>query len=98
MLDIENHQWTEQERSIGSVDESTAGDLREVCNQIQPNEEPVLWPSKKEQKQESPVQWLSKGGHESVPEDMQEEKKTPRVLRQSNRGIVLPKKNTEEQK
>lgn len=92
MLDLGAHQWTEQERSIGSVDESTADNLLDVCNEMQPRQfgDPaaVLWPSRAEPSRESPIQWLSKGGHESVPDENQEEKKTPKVLKQSNRAVV----------
>lgn len=35
MLETEGVAWIEHERSIGSVDESTAGNLLEVCNEIQ---------------------------------------------------------------
>lgn len=97
MMDLASHQWTEQERSIGSVDESTADNLLEVCNEMQPKAfaEPVavLWPSQSEQKQDSPIQWLSKGGQESVPDEHTEGKNTPKVLKQSNRGVVRPTRN-----
>jgi hypothetical protein len=97
MMDLRSNFWTEQERSIGSVDESTADNLLEVYNEMQPNAfaEPVavLWPSRSEPKQDSPIQLLSKGGQESVPDEHIEEKNTPKVLKQSNRGIVRPKRN-----
>lgn len=42
---LEEDIWAEQERSIGSVDESTAGNLLYVCNELQNTEQPIQWPS-----------------------------------------------------
>ena len=83
-------QWNEMENSIGSVDDSTAGNLLEVYNELKyktkvEDKAPIIWPSAK--KNDQPIAWLSKAT-EIEPEE-REQTNSPKVF-QSNRVSKVP--------